>query len=101
MNGTEAKPGMLSTDDMVAELYRVVCVSRRDNPCLIDQVNSHDNWIKTHERADAAKAQEKPTLAARLAFVFLASIVSVTGTAFVGTVGWGVVTVFRRALGQP
>ena len=38
--------GMLTTEEMVAELYRSVCVSRSGEPCLIDKVNAHDAQIR-------------------------------------------------------
>ena len=94
--------GMLTMEDMVAELYRTVCVSRAGEPCLIDKVNAqgvridgHESWIRGHE------SKPEPSIGDRLSFAFLSSIVGSVGVGFVGIVGWGIVTVLRRALGAP
>ena len=94
--------GMLTMEEMVAEVYRTVCVSRAGEPCLIDEVNSqrvridgHESWIRGHE------AKPEPSLGDRLSFAFLSSVVGSVGVGFVAVVGWGLVTVLRRALGAP
>lgn len=99
---TTENRGMLTMEEMVAELYRTVCVSRAGEPCLIDKVNGHesrldghDQWIRGHE------AVKPPSMGDRLAFAFLSSVVGSMGVSFVAVVGWGVVTVLRRALGAP
>lgn len=99
---TTEPQGMLTVDQMVAELYRTVCVSRSGQPCVIDQVNSHgqrldghDNWIEKHD------AKPETPLGTILVRAFLTSIAGSIGVGFVGVVGWGIVTVMRRALGAP
>ena len=94
--------GLLSTEQMVAELYRTVCVSRNGQPCLVDQVfghgkrlDGHDQWIEKHD------SRPETPLITTLIRAGLVSIVSSLSVSLVGVVGWGLVTVLRRALLVP
>lgn len=102
MSAGSEREGLLSQEQMVAELYRTVCVSRNGQPCLVDQVHGHgkrldghDVWIEKHD------SRPETPLAAALIRSLLISIVSSLGVSLVGVVGWGTVTVLRRALALP
>lgn len=103
MPAPTAEPqGLLTMEQMVAELYRTVCVSRAGQPCVVDQVNAHgvrldghDKWISKHESSPEVSIWTK------MGNSFLMAIAGSLGLSFVGVIGWGIVTILRRASGTP
>ena len=58
MSAPTAEPqGLLTMEQMVAELYRTVCVSRAGQPCVVDQVNAHGVRLDGHDNKLAAPAK--------------------------------------------